>query len=104
MRGHVPHATANGDRTHKQLARVKLGKELTMNDADRLLAECLKLEPTERARLIDELQATLPPDLGAVANEWPAEYHHEVVQRVLSVREGSAQLVSKDEFLTKLKS
>lgn len=74
-----------------------------MKDADRLLAECLKLEPAERARLIDELQATLPPDLGAIANEWPAEYQDELVRRLDSVRNGTAKLLSADEFWSRLK-
>ncbi len=73
-----------------------------MTDVERLLAECLKLEPQDRAMLIDELQATLPPDLGAVANEWPAEYHDEVVRRVRSVRNGEAKLLSAEEFSTRL--
>lgn len=75
-----------------------------MTDVDRLLAECLKLEPAERARLIDELQATLPPDLGAVANEWPEQYHDEIVRRVQSVRNGSARVLSADEFWSRLKN
>lgn len=74
-----------------------------MKDADRLLAECLKLEPAERAKLIDELQATLPPDMGAVSNEWPAEFHDEIVRRVQSVRNGSGRLLSSEEFWSKLK-
>jgi hypothetical protein len=72
-------------------------------DADRLLAECLKLDPAERARLIDELQATLPPDMGAVANEWPADYRDEIGRRVQSVLDGSARLMSADEFWSRLK-
>jgi hypothetical protein len=75
-----------------------------MNEADRLLAECLKLEPSERARLIDELQATLPPDMGAVANEWPPEYHDEIVRRVLSVRDQTARLLPVEEFWSRLKT
>lgn len=75
-----------------------------MKDADRLLEECLRLEPAERARLVDELQATLPPDLGAVANEWPVEYHDEIVRRVESIRAGSARLLSADEFWSRLKN
>lgn len=75
-----------------------------MSDLDRLLAECLQLDTSQRARLIDELQATLPPDLGSIANEWPTEYHDEVVQRVLSVREGTARLMSQEELLAKLKT
>ncbi len=75
-----------------------------MTDVDRLLAECLKLEPAERAQLIDELQATLPPDMGAVANEWPEEYHDEIVRRVESVRDGSARVLSADEFWSRLKN
>jgi hypothetical protein len=74
-----------------------------MRSAEELLAECLKLAPTERARLIDELQATLPPELGAVANEWPPEYHDEVVRRVAAVRDGSAKLIPADEALGRLK-
>ena len=73
-----------------------------MMDKDQLLAECLKLDPAERARLIDELQATLPPDLGAVGNEWPDEYRDEITRRVESVRNGEARLMSQEEFMAKL--
>ena len=75
-----------------------------MNDVDRLLVECLQLEPAERARLIDALQATLPPELGAVGNEWPEEYHQEIARRVQSVREGGARLLTADEFWSRLKN
>ncbi|MDQ3262292.1 MAG: hypothetical protein M3Y59_01330 [Myxococcota bacterium] len=53
---------------------------------------------------MDELQATLPPDLGAVANEWPAEYHDEIARRVDSIRAGRAHLLSADEFWSRLKN
>jgi putative addiction module component (TIGR02574 family) len=74
-----------------------------VKDADQLLKECLQLEPNDRARLIDELQASLPPDLAALPPEWPNEYRDEVVRRVQSVIDGSARTVSPEEFFARLK-
>ncbi len=75
-----------------------------MTDADRLLHECLKLEPAERARLIDALQATLPPDMGAVSNEWPDDYHAEISRRLSRARAGTASLIPAADLLARLKA
>lgn len=65
-------------------------------DAERLLAEVLKLPEPERAELVRKTIASLDEQFSP--EEVEAAWADEVARRVRDIQEGTARLLSREEF------
>lgn len=66
-------------------------------DGERLLAEVLKLPAAERAELVRKASASLDERLIS-PEEVEAAWTDEIVRRVRSIDDGTARMLSREEF------
>ena len=65
-------------------------------EGERLLAEVLKLPASERAELIRKASASLEENISP--DEVEAAWADEIVRRVRSIDDGTARMLSREEF------